>query len=38
MYPRMNEALTALHGRKISSFMVTNGQMPENIKKLDPVT
>lgn len=38
MYPRMNEALIALHSKNISSFMVTNGQMPENIRKLDPVT
>ena len=38
MYPRINEMLSALHAREISSFMVTNAQFPEHIKSLDPVT
>ncbi len=38
MYPRINEMLSALHAREISSFMVTNAQFPEHIQSLDPVT
>jgi tRNA wybutosine-synthesizing protein 1 len=38
MYPRINELLSELHKRNISSFLVTNAQFPECIDKLDPVT
>lgn len=38
MYPRINELLKGLHERAISTFMVTNGQFPECIESLDPVT
>ena len=38
MYPRINNMLRMLHERKISSFLVTNGQFPEMIEKLEPVT
>ncbi|CAK9106324.1 unnamed protein product [Durusdinium trenchii] len=37
-YPRINEFLAALHRRRISSFLVTNGQFPEAISALDQVT
>jgi tRNA wybutosine-synthesizing protein 1 len=38
MYPRINELLADLHSRNISSFLVTNGQHPEAIETLIPVT
>lgn len=38
MYPRINELLGDLHARKISSFLVTNGQHPKAIGSLIPVT
>ncbi len=38
MYPHINEMLRQLHNRSISSFLVTNGQFPEHIASLDPVT
>lgn len=38
MYPRINELLGDLHARKISSFLVTNGQHPKSIASLIPVT
>ena len=38
MYPRINDMLKELHDRRISSFMVTNAQFPEEVKNLDPVT
>ena len=38
MYPRINEMLKELHDRRISSFMVTNAQFPDEVKALDPVT
>jgi tRNA wybutosine-synthesizing protein 1 len=38
MYPRINELLTDLHRRHISTFLVTNGQFPEAIQNLCPVT
>ena len=38
MYPRINEMLKELHDRRISTFMVTNAQFPEEVKALDPVT
>jgi tRNA wybutosine-synthesizing protein 1 len=38
MYPRINEMLKRLHDKSISTFMVTNGQFPECIEALEPVT
>jgi len=38
MYPRINEFITDLHKRKISTFLVTNAQFPEAIRNLVPVT
>jgi tRNA wybutosine-synthesizing protein 1 len=38
MYPHINEMLQELHNRSISTFLVTNGQFPECIDVLDPVT
>ncbi|XP_067864248.1 S-adenosyl-L-methionine-dependent tRNA 4-demethylwyosine synthase TYW1 isoform X2 [Heptranchias perlo] len=38
MYPKINQLLKLLHHQKISSFLVTNAQFPEEIRKLDPVT
>jgi tRNA wybutosine-synthesizing protein 1 len=38
MYPRIDELLSELHRRNISSFLVTNGQHPAAIGSLRPVT
>eukprot|EP00835_Amoeboradix_gromovi_P004811 NODE_402_length_9320_cov_0.440252.p1 type:complete len:620 gc:universal NODE_402_length_9320_cov_0.440252:2433-574(-) len=38
MYPKINEFLALLHGKQISSFLVTNCQFPEAIQTLSPVT
>lgn len=38
MYPRINELLGDLHTRDISTFLVTNGQHPDAIGSLIPVT
>jgi tRNA wybutosine-synthesizing protein 1 len=38
MYPRINELLCELHKRNISTFLVTNGQHPQAIESLCPVT
>ncbi|XP_046841119.1 S-adenosyl-L-methionine-dependent tRNA 4-demethylwyosine synthase TYW1-like [Xenia sp. Carnegie-2017] len=38
MYPKINDLLTLLHGRGISSFLVTNAQFPDAIRNLLPVT
>eukprot|EP00299_Pterocystis_sp_00344_P019292 c9586_g1_i1.p1 GENE.c9586_g1_i1~~c9586_g1_i1.p1 ORF type:complete len:741 (-),score=144.70 c9586_g1_i1:38-2260(-) len=38
MYPKINEFLTLLHNRRISSYLVTNAQFPEAIRNLNPVT
>ena len=38
IYPRINELLDALHGRGISSFMVTNAQFPDQMDTLRPCT
>ena len=37
-YPLINEILKAFHKRRISTFLVTNAQYPEQIKKIDKVT
>jgi len=38
MYPRIDDFLGELHRRKISSFLVTNGQHPEAIESIRPIT
>ncbi|XP_069768163.1 S-adenosyl-L-methionine-dependent tRNA 4-demethylwyosine synthase TYW1 isoform X3 [Narcine bancroftii] len=38
MYPKINQFLKLLHHQKISSFLVTNAQFPEEIRNLEPVT
>eukprot|EP00934_Nitzschia_sp_Nitz4_P008502 Nitzschia sp. Nitz4//scaffold21_size171442//111405//112784//NITZ4_002176-RA/size171442-exonerate_protein2genome-gene-0.37-mRNA-1//1//CDS//3329542456//8492//frame0 len=38
MYPKINELLADLHQRQISTFLVTNGQHPQAIGSLIPVT
>lgn len=38
LYPRLNELIDLFHQNKISTFLVTNGQYPEQIKNLKPVT
>jgi tRNA wybutosine-synthesizing protein 1 len=38
MYPRINELLADLHHRHISTYLVTNGQHPQAIRTLIPVT
>ena len=38
MYPRISEFCDELHRRSISSFLVNNGQFPECIEKLRPIT
>jgi len=38
MYPQINELLGELHERKISTFLVTNGQHPKAIEDLVPIT
>ena len=37
-YPLINEILKAFHKRKISTFLVTNAQYPEQIEKIDKAT
>lgn len=38
LYPYVNEFLRLLHERSISTFLVNNGQFPDAIASLDPVT
>lgn len=38
IYPKINELLERFNKKKISTFLVTNGQYPEEIKNLQPVT
>jgi len=38
MYPHINEFVTLLHSKRISSFLVTNAQFPDKITNLVPVT
>jgi tRNA wybutosine-synthesizing protein 1 len=37
-YPLINEILKAFHKKKISTFLVTNSQYPEQMKKIDKIT
>lgn len=38
MYPRINEFVDCLHKRSISTFLVHNGQFPEAVDALKPIT
>uniref|UniRef100_A0A8C5NIX0 tRNA 4-demethylwyosine synthase (AdoMet-dependent) n=1 Tax=Junco hyemalis TaxID=40217 RepID=A0A8C5NIX0_JUNHY len=38
MYPHINQLVRLLHQQGISTFLVTNAQFPEEIRKLEPVT
>ena len=38
MYPKTNELINKFHKDGISTFLVTNAQYPEQIKKLKPIT
>ncbi|VDI56049.1 tRNA wybutosine-synthesizing protein 1 [Mytilus galloprovincialis] len=38
MYPEINKFIELLHGKGISSFLVTNAQFPDAISNLVPVT
>lgn len=38
MYPQINEFVSLLHEKRISSFLVTNAQFPQEIRNLVPVT
>ncbi|GIY84204.1 s-adenosyl-L-methionine-dependent tRNA 4-demethylwyosine synthase TYW1 [Caerostris darwini] len=38
MYPEINTLIKLLHTKGISTFLVTNAQFPEAIRKLEPVT
>ncbi|KAG2501511.1 hypothetical protein HYH03_000018 [Edaphochlamys debaryana] len=38
MYPEINALVAGLHGRGISTFLVTNAQFPDRMAQLSPVT
>lgn len=38
MYPQIDELLHNLHKRNISTFLVTNGQHPDAIERIRPIT
>ncbi|NWW78072.1 TYW1 synthase, partial [Climacteris rufus] len=38
MYPQINRFVRLLHKHSISTFLVTNAQFPEEIRRLEPVT
>jgi tRNA wybutosine-synthesizing protein 1 len=38
MYPRINEFVTLMHAKHISTFLVTNAQFPDRLRDLPPVT
>lgn len=38
IYPKINEFISELHKRQISSFLVTNAQFPDKMDTLQPVT
>jgi len=38
IYPHLNELLQNLHSRRVSTFLVTNGQFPDELEKVERVT
>ncbi|GKT27491.1 S-adenosyl-L-methionine-dependent tRNA 4-demethylwyosine synthase like protein, partial [Aduncisulcus paluster] len=38
LYPQINELILELHRRKLSTFLVSNSQLPEKLKAMPPVT
>ena len=38
MYPYISEFVEFLHARQISTFLVTNAQFPDALRKLPPLT
>ncbi|OQV22133.1 S-adenosyl-L-methionine-dependent tRNA 4-demethylwyosine synthase [Hypsibius exemplaris] len=38
MYPEINTLIDLLHAKDISTFLVTNAQFPDAIRKLNPIT
>jgi len=38
VYPKINQLIDKFHKQKVSTFLVTNGQYPEELKNLRPVT
>ncbi|XP_009104716.1 S-adenosyl-L-methionine-dependent tRNA 4-demethylwyosine synthase [Brassica rapa] len=38
MYPEINALVDELHGKRISTFLVTNAQFPEKILMMKPIT
>eukprot|EP00397_Hematodinium_sp_SG-2012_P039463 GEMP01043090.1.p1 GENE.GEMP01043090.1~~GEMP01043090.1.p1 ORF type:complete len:401 (+),score=70.01 GEMP01043090.1:86-1288(+) len=38
IYPRINELLDSLHARRVSTFLVTNGQFPDQLEKVQRAT
>lgn len=38
MYPKINELISELHKRRMSTFLVTNAQFPDAMRCLKPVT
>lgn len=38
MYPHLSDLLSRMHAQKISTFLVTNAQFPEQMRALRPVT
>ncbi|MEM4260336.1 MAG: 4-demethylwyosine synthase TYW1 [Candidatus Woesearchaeota archaeon] len=37
-YPKLNELIKLLHKKNMSTFIVTNGQLPERLRKMTPPT
>lgn len=38
IYPKLNELIRTLHERKKTTFLVTNGMLPEKLRTLEPPT
>jgi tRNA wybutosine-synthesizing protein 1 len=38
MYPKINQFVSELHARRISTYLVTNAQFPDALRALTPVT
>jgi len=37
IYPKLSELIAEFHKRRMTTFLVTNGTLPENIEKLNPL-